>query len=203
MNFAQYQNDPEEARAMLYILDKMIENDMDGLSVSEPWNEPEVVFNVVIKYSNDPVITNSAPGAATTVAFEVGKEIESNGIKYRITDAAGNLSAIGLTSASKTVTIPDSVALAGCNLNVTDIAANFMRGNKKTKKVTIGANVATIGNQAFYKCKKLKKVTIKSANIKSFGKKAFGKNAKGFSLKVPKSCKKAYKRLLKKAKIKL
>ena len=77
-----------------------------------------------------------------------------------------------------------------------------MKGNKKTKSVTIGSNVNSIGKQAFYKCKKLKKVKIKSTNITSIGKKAFGKNAKGFTLKMPKNCKKAYKKLLKKAGIK-
>jgi hypothetical protein len=78
-----------------------------------------------------------------------------------------------------------------------------MNGNKKVKKVTIGSNVTSIGSKAFYHCKKLKKVTVNSTKITSIGKKAFGKNAKGFTLKLPKSCKKSYKKMLKKAKIKL
>ena len=92
--------------------------------------------------------------------------------------------------------------IEGFNFNVTEIANGFMKGNKKTTKVTIGANVTSIGKEAFYKCKKLKKVTVKSEKLATIGKKAFGKNAGRFVLKVPGKCKKAYKKLLKKAKLK-
>ncbi len=159
---------------------------------------------VEIKYSDVPVIANhSVVNGAPAVTFEVGKQFESNGINYRVMDAAGNLSATDVTSDSKKVVIPDSVNLAGYSLNVTEIAQRFMKGNKKVKSVTIGSNVTSIGSEAFYKCKKLKKVSVKSTKVASIGMKAFGKDAKGFTLKMPKSCKKSYKKLLKKAKVKL
>ena len=192
--------DLEEAAIELYAIDQELNGYMDE---TVPTNIPEIIFNVEIKFSDFPVVTNYVYGSATIVSYEVGKEIEQGGIRYRITDAEGNLSAIGLTASSKTVTIPYFVPLSGFNFNVTDIAPGFMKGNKKTKQVIIGDNVTSIGSKAFYNCKKLKKVTIKSKNIKNIGTKAFGKNANGFTLKLPKGCKKAYKRLLKKAKIKL
>ena len=191
-----------EVAEILFILNAVFTGDISFPDNSKPEDYLDLVFEIEFKYSDDPVITNNRINAASLVAFEAGKELENNGIKYRIADAAGNLSAIGLTSSPKTVTVPDVVNFAGFNLNVTDVAANFMKGNKKTKTVTIGSNVTTIGKQAFYNCKKLKKVTIKSKKIKSFGVKAFGKNAEKFTLKLPKSCKKSYKKLLKKAKIK-
>ena len=68
------------------------------------------------------------------------------------------------------------------------------------KKITIGKNVASIGKQAFSGCKKLKKITIKSAKLKSssIGKNAFKGTAKKLTFKVPKKKYKAYKKFLKK-----
>ena len=64
----------------------------------------------------------------------------------------------------------------------------------------IGKNVKKIGKQAFWNCKKLKKVTVKSTVLKSVGKQAF----KGISVKakitVPKKKYKAYTKLFRKAK---
>lgn len=191
------------AKDLLTICDLLVREQILNRKYNERDDVVNDVYIVEIKYSDVPVITNSTVNGAPSVSFEIGRELEDNGIKYRIIDAAGNLSAIGLTSDSKNVTISDNVNCSGYNLTVTDIAQNFMKRNKKAKKVTIGANVASIGKEAFYKCKKLKKVTVKSTKIASIGKKAFGKNAKGFTVKLPKSCKKAYKKLLKKAKIKL
>jgi hypothetical protein len=161
--------------------------------------DDEVIIE--IKFSDSPVVVNM-DGNASNVEFVVGQEFEVNGIKYRVMDTAGNLSAISLTASAKKVIIPDSVEYSGCTLKVTDVAQNFMKGNKKVQNVTIGANVTTIGKCAFYNCKKLKKVTVKSEKITAFGQKAFGKNARKFTLKVPKSSKKNYKKLLKKARLK-
>ncbi|WP_022762397.1 MULTISPECIES: hypothetical protein [unclassified Butyrivibrio] len=69
----------------------------------------------------------------------------------RVLDESGNVSAIGLTSARKSVIIPDTVVADGVTMNVSDIAPRFMKGNKKTKSVTIGSNVTSIGKEAFYK----------------------------------------------------
>ncbi len=177
-------------------------NWLEELLLGERTLYGDSVFNVEIKFSDAPIVKDEEAKGTGKVSLIQGGEFEDNGIKYRIMDAIGNLSAISLTANSKSVTIPDSVGFEGYNLNVIDVAPNFMKGNKKVKKVTIGSNVTSIGNEAFYKCKKLKKVTITSTKITTFGKKAFGKDAKKFKLKLPKSCKKTYKKLLKKAKIK-
>lgn len=82
--------------------------------------------------------------------------------------------------------------------------------NKKCKKITIPKvvkinnkkyRVVSIAKKAFADCKKLQKVIIKSTSIKKIGKKAFA-GKKKITIKVPKKKKKAYKKLLKKAKIK-
>ena len=199
---AEQEDLEQSAAALLMLLDEFLTGDMASSSYADPMEYLNLEFEITIKYSDTPVITDNHVKAAPSVSFEVGRELGDNAVKYRIMDATGSLSAIGLTSEAKSVTIPDSVGLAGFNLNVNDIAQGFMKGNKKTKTVKVGSNVTSIGSQAFYKCKKLKKVTIKSKQIKTIGNKAFGKDAKNFTLKLPKSCKKKYRKLLKKAKVK-
>jgi len=96
-----------------------------------------------------------------------------------------------------TVVIPKTVTYKGVTYKVTTISAEAFKNCKKLKKVTIGANVITIGKQAFRNCKKLKTITISAKKLKNVGKSAFkGISAKAV-IKVPKSKKKAYKKLLK------
>ncbi|MCD8019474.1 MAG: leucine-rich repeat domain-containing protein, partial [Clostridiales bacterium] len=77
-------------------------------------------------------------------------------------------------------------------------------GNKKITKVTIGKNVTKIGKKAFYNCKNLKKITIKSTKLKAknISAKAFTKagssNYKKLVVKVPKGKVSSYKKMLKK-----
>ena len=74
----------------------------------------------------------------------------------------------------------------------------------RAAKNSIGSNVKTIGKQAFYGCKNLKSVTIKSTKLttKSVGANAFtkagSKNNKKLVVRVPKNKKKSYVKLLKK-----
>ena len=65
----------------------------------------------------------------------------------------------------------------------------------------IGKNVTTIGKKAFYKCKNLKTITIKTSKLtkKKVGRSAFKNiNAKA-TIKVPKKKLKTYKTILKAA----
>ena len=76
--------------------------------------------------------------------------------------------------------------------------------NKKTKKITIPKEIkkygykftiTQIGKNVFTRCKKLKKLTIKSRTITKIGKNKFPKKCK---IVVPQAMKKKYTRLLKK-----
>ncbi|MBO4864141.1 MAG: leucine-rich repeat protein [Eubacterium sp.] len=80
--------------------------------------------------------------------------------------------------------------------------------NKKAKSVVIPSMVAIngeiyyvteIGSKAFYKCKNLKKVTIKSSKIKKIGSKAFKGIYKKAKFYLPKKKFSKYKKKLKKA----
>ena len=80
--------------------------------------------------------------------------------------------------------------------NVTGIEENAFKNCKKLKSAVIGSNIKKIGARAFYGCRKLKKITIKSKVLRKAGKNAFKKIGADAVIKVPKSKKKAYKKIL-------
>ena len=63
--------------------------------------------------------------------------------------------------------------------------------------MTVGKNVKSIGKKAFYNCKKLKTITIKSTKLtkKNVGAQAFKNVNVKAKVKVPKSMVKSYKKL--------
>lgn len=105
-----------------------------------------------------------------------------------------------VSKGASTVTIPDTITVSGHKYNVTTIANNAFKGSKKLKTLVIGKYIKKIGKNAFYNCKKLKKITIKTSKLtlKNIGKNAFKGTAKKASVKVPKKKLKLYKKVLKK-----
>ena len=79
-------------------------------------------------------------------------------------------------------------------------AAKAFYKNKKLKKITIPASVVKIGKQAFFGCKNLKTITIKTKKLtsKSIGAKAFKGTHKKARVKTPAGKSKAYKKILRK-----
>lgn len=104
------------------------------------------------------------------------KTFQAKNIQYTVTSAK-EVKVTGPTKKSiRSVTIPATVKYKGTTYKVT-----------------------SIGSKAFYNCKKLKTVTIKSRKLKSVGKNAFKGIYKKAKVTVPKSKYKAYRKLLKKA----
>lgn len=84
----------------------------------------------------------------------------------------------GSSDASKaTVSVPATITVDGLTYNVTAIADNAFKGNKKLTGVTIPNTVTTIGASAFENCTALKNVTI-PASVTEIGAKAFKKCTK-------------------------
>jgi hypothetical protein len=127
----------------------------------------------------------------------------TNGM-YQVVDSNPASTAVSLRASlnqsATAVQIPASIAIDGIEYKVVSIADNAFAGNKALVKVTIGKNVASIGKKAFYGCKKLKTVVIKTKLLttKNVGAKAFGKINGKAVVKVPKASAKGYKKLLKK-----
>lgn len=100
----------------------------------------------------------------------------------------------------KEVTVPSAVKIDGKNYQVTAIAASALKNNTKVQKAVIGKNVKTIGKKAFYGCKNLKKIIIKTTKLtlKGVGGQAFANGNKKVTVTVPKKKLKAYQSILKK-----
>ncbi|MGI6032286.1 MAG: leucine-rich repeat protein [Coriobacteriales bacterium] len=121
---------------------------------------------------------------------------------YKVTSAKKHTLALTkVKKNAKKLVIPSTLKVNGVSYKVTEIKKSACCKARKLKSVVIGKNVKKIGAKAFYKCKKLKRITIKSKLLKKsrVGKKAFSKIAKRPLVKVPKSKLKTYKKLLFKA----
>lgn len=135
---------------------------------------------------------------------KVGTSYTVSGSTYKVTKAGAEVMVYKTSKAARSVTIPATIKAKGITYKVTSIGAKAFNSNKKLKKVTIGANIAKISNNAFFKCKSLKMVTIKSVLLtkKTANKKAFKGVNKKMVIKVPKKMKKAYVKIFKRLKVK-
>ena len=148
------------------------------------------------KSATDVTDEKTLPAVGTKVTSDDGKAT------YKITKSAlKNKTVTYVATTNKkasTITIPDTVVISGVTYKVTAVEKNAFVNNKKLKTVTIGKNVTAIGAKAFYGCKNIKTIIIKSKKLttKKIGSKAFSKTPKKMTVKVPKNKFKAYKKML-------
>ena len=134
---------------------------------------------------------------------KAGTKYTVAGCQYKVTKAGAEVSLIKANKKAKRVTIPAVIKVNGVTYKVTSIGAKAFNGNKKLTKVSIGINIKKISNNAFYKCRSLKMVTIKSVLLtkKTANKKAFKGVNKKMVIKVPKKVKKVYVKIFKGVKV--
>lgn len=135
---------------------------------------------------------------------KVGTTYLVSGSTYKVTKAGAEVMVYKTSKVARSVTIPATIKAKGIIYKVTSIGAKAFNSNKKLKKVTIGANIAKISNNAFFKCPALKTVTVKTMKLtkKTAGKKAFKGVNRKMVIKVPKKVKKAYVKIFKRLKVK-
>lgn len=137
--------------------------------------------NVVVEESDEELEDVDEKDEEQEESIEKGDYLISGNLKYKVTKIRGKkgeLAVVGVkTKKAKSITIPNRIS-----------------------KGKISFSITSIGKNAFKGCKKVKILKIKSVNIKSIAQKALkGLNEKA-KIQVPKSKKKAYKKLLKKSK---
>ena len=129
---------------------------------------------------------------------------QKTGAVYEITMEGKEVSYKKQSTKKKKIVIPDQVTINGYTYKVTTIADNAFKNNKNITTVIIGKNIKRIGKKAFYGCKSLRNITIKTKLLKknTVGSKAFtkagSKNYKKLKVKVPKKKLKLYKKILRK-----
>ncbi|MCM1156981.1 MAG: leucine-rich repeat domain-containing protein [Bacteroidales bacterium] len=149
--------------------------------------------------------TSKNPYAQTRVKKELPKKGEKftvGVLTYQITKSHKTKGTVTVLKPKnrkqKKITIPAKVNINGYNFNVTAVSNKAFKANKKLKTVVIGANVKTIGKEAFLNCKVLKKITVSSKKITKVNKNAFkGINRKA-KIKLPKMSNKKFKKYKKK-----
>jgi hypothetical protein len=89
---------------------------------------------------------------------------------------------------AKKQTIPAQISYKGKTYKVVSVKAKAFYKNTKLQKVTIGKNVKKIGKKAFYGCKKLSAIQVKTKQLKrkTVAKNAFKKIASHAKVKVVK-----------------
>lgn len=130
-----------------------------------------------------------------------GAVYEIGGCKFKIirsTAKSKQVSFYRVTDKKLTVvTVPDTVMIDGLTYQVTEISSGALKGNKKVRTVSVGANVTKIGKKAFYNAKRLVNIVVKSKKIKSVGSKAFAGISGKAEIKVPSSKLKKYRKIFK------
>ena len=143
-------------------------------------SDPAIVdFTVPSNSSNSNDSDKTAPKVESESALPTTVTVDN--ITYYI-DVNGQATATKIDSKKKASL--DTVTVDGKTYPVVAIADNACKNNKKIKTVTIGSSVSSIGKKAFFKCKKLKKVTIKANKNLKIGKSAFKKINKGATIKI-------------------
>lgn len=151
--------------------------------------------------SNPPKPSN--PTTSVKPAKVGTKFKDSKGASYKVTGAKAKKPTVSYTAPKKkakgSVKIPASVTYKGITYQVTSIAAKVLKNNKKVTSIEIGKNINSISAKAFYGCKNLKKITVKTTRLtkKNVGKNSFKGIHKKAVIKVPKKKLNAYKKLFK------
>ena len=134
----------------------------------------------------------------TVTPGEMIDDKATNGV-YRVLADGCSVEFVKQIIKSKVVKIPDTVSINGTIYAVTGISANAFKNNQLLRTTVIGRNVRRIGKQAFYNCKNLRTITIRTSMLtkKNIGTKAFKGTYKKIKVKVPAKQFKTYKKFFK------
>lgn len=140
------------------------------------------------------------PSSSPLPSGTIEKDILSAGkLKYKVTRLSGKtgtVSVVGVKSKKVSkLSVPSTVKINGFTFKVTEVGAKAFKGCKKLKSLTLGKNIRKIGKKAFFHDKKLKKVAVKSRKLKAIGKSALKGISRKAVIRIPKSKKKAYRKL--------
>ncbi|MCR5322631.1 MAG: leucine-rich repeat domain-containing protein [Lachnospiraceae bacterium] len=128
----------------------------------------------------------------------LGEKFTIGANEFRVLSRKGKKAAF-IGRSNKDVTefkIPQTVKYKGTKYKVTAIAAEACKNLNSLVKVTIPKYVEEIGESAFYGCRNLKKITIKSKKLAGFGRNSFSSIADKASFNVPDKLIKDYRKML-------
>lgn len=139
----------------------------------------------------------AAPKQASVV--KAGKVFVVKKIRYRVikvNDRKGSVTVKGVKGTVKKLVIPKKVVYKGIRFDVAAIDDRAFYKNRKIRRALIGTNIKSIGKMAFYGTKQLRYIDIKTKKLKVIGKKAFIGIYPAAKIKIPRTRKKKYIKLL-------
>lgn len=132
-----------------------------------------------------------------------GTKIKYKNGTYAVLQASKSVKAVTFVKPNKktlkSFVIPSNIVYKGQSYKVTAVSAKAFYKNRKLGKVTIGANAKQIGNYAFKGCGKLKTISIKGKSVTKFGKGTFQSINKKAKFMIPSKQYKKYKKAIIKA----
>lgn len=142
--------------------DKSFSGVTGDLTVYASWKDPKTGF-VIDKNTKKPAAVDTDLTKGTVTYRVTSANVQSPKVSYVANSNTG----------ARTVSVPNTVTINGVQYKVTAIEDNAFSANENLTTLTIGTNVTSIGTKAFYKCKKLTTVKIKTKKLSTIGTKAF------------------------------
>ena len=139
----------------------------------------------------------AAPKQASVV--KAGKVFVVKKIRYRVIKVNGRKGSVtvkGVKGTVKKLVIPKKVIYKGIRFDVVAIADRAFYKNRKIRRALIGTNIKLIGKMAFYGTRQLRYIDIRTKKLKVIGKKAFIGIYPAAKIKIPRTRKKKYIKLL-------
>ena len=122
---------------------------------------------------------------------------KKSGIYFKISNSSKKyLEYLYPTSNKTNIVIPNTVKYKNKSYKVVSIAPKAFYNKSKVKKVSINANITTIGKDCFAKCKKLNSITFKGSKPPKIGRNAFKSINKKAKFYVPKKAYTKYRKTL-------
>lgn len=143
-----------------------------------------------------PTVT-AAPKQASVV--KAGKVFVVKKIRYRVIKVNGRKGSVtvkGVKGTVKKLVIPKKVIYKGIRFDVAAIDDRAFYKNRKIRHALIGTNIKSIGKMAFYGTRQLRYIDIRTKKLKVIGKKAFIGIYPAAKIKIPRTRKKKYIKLL-------
>ena len=144
------------------------------------------------------VIHYAGNGTSETFAPKKGARLKSGNGTYQVKTDVHTVAFVKTDSKETKFTVPAYISVDGITYDVASVTKDAFRNNKKITKVTIQADIESIGKNAFNGCSKLGVVVIRSQSLASVGADAFRGIRATATIKVPEGKQKTYQKLLSK-----
>ena len=160
-----------------------------------PTNSPSV--SPTVAPTSTPSVSPTVAPTKKPASVKTKFSDKKSGIYFKISNSSKKyLEYLYPTSNKTNIVIPNTVKYKNKSYKVVSIAPKAFYNKSKVKKVSINANITTIGKDCFAKCKKLNSITFKGSKPPKIGRNAFKSINKKAKFYVPKKAYTKYRKTL-------